>query len=161
MEANHTSTALILSRQDLPVIDRTKYAPASGALKGAYILADSGGNPQVILIATGSEVQLALDSFETLKQEGIRARVVSMPNWNLFERQSAEYREAVLPSNVHARIAIEAGSIFGWRQFTGLPGEGEVIGMKTFGSSGKPGSLMEEFGFTVENIVKTAKSIIK
>jgi len=160
MEAKQTTTALILSRQDLPVIDRTKYAPASGAHNGAYVLADSGGTPQVILIATGSEVQLALDSFETLKTDGIKARVVSMPNWNLFERQSAEYRETVLPSGVHARIAIEAGSIFGWRQFTGLPGEGEVVGMKTFGASGKPGSLMEEFGFTVENIVKTAKSLV-
>jgi transketolase len=160
MESKNTPTALILSRQDLPVFDRTKYAPAEGALKGAYILADSNGTPDVILIATGSEVQLAVDAYERLKSEGIKARVVSMPNWNLFERQSPEYRESVLPSKVRTRVAIEAGSTFGWRRFVGLPGDGEVLGMRTFGASGKLSSLLEEFGLTVENVVKTAKSLI-
>jgi transketolase len=160
MESKNTPTALILSRQDLPVFDRTKYAPAEGALKGAYILADSNGTPDVILIATGSEVQLAVDAYEQLKSEGIKARVVSMPNWNLYEKQSPEYRESVLPSKVRTRVAIEAGSTFGWRRFVGLPGDGEVLGMRTFGASGKLSSLLEEFGLTVENVVKTAKSLI-
>lgn len=160
LESKNTPTALILSRQDLPVFDRTKYAPAEGALKGAYILADSDGTPDVIMIATGSEVQLAVDAYERLKSEGIKARVVSMPNWSLYERQSPEYRESVLPSKVRTRVSIEAGSTFGWRRFVGLPGDGEVLGMTTFGASGKLGSLLEEFGLTVENVVKTAKSFI-
>ncbi|PKP47438.1 MAG: transketolase [Bacteroidetes bacterium HGW-Bacteroidetes-1] len=160
IESKNTPTALILSRQDLPVFDRMKYAPAEGALKGAYILADSNGTPDVILIATGSEVQLAVDAYEQLKSDGIKARVVSMPNWNLYERQSPEYRESVLPSKVRTRVAIEAGSTFGWRRFVGLPGDGEVLGMRTFGASGKLSSLLEEFGLTVENVVKTAKSLI-
>jgi transketolase len=161
IESDHTPIALMLSRQDLPVIDRTKFAAAAGALKGGYVLADSDGKPEIILIATGSEVQLALEGYEALRKDGIKARVVSLPAWNLFERQTPSYRESVLPSDVRARIAIEAASAFGWSQFTGLPGDGAVIGMTTFGASGKPDSLMEEYGLTVENIVKTAKSIIK
>jgi len=160
MELKNTPTALILSRQDLPVFDRKKYAPAEGALKGGYIMADSDGTPDVILIATGSEVQLAIDAFEVLKNEGLKARVVSMPNWQLYEKQSSEYQETVLLPNVRARVAIEAGSTFGWRRFVGLPADGEVLGMRTFGASGKPGSLLEEFGLTVDNVVNTAKSLI-
>lgn len=160
MESNHTPTALILSRQDLPVLDRSKYAPAEGALKGAYILADSAGTPEVILIATGSELEIAVGAYEVLKQEGIQARVVSMPNWNLYERQSPEYWEAVLPAAVRNRIAIEAGSTFGWRRFVGLPGEGAVLGMRTFGASGKVSSLLEEFGLTIGETVKTAKALL-
>jgi transketolase len=160
MKSIHTPTALILSRQDLPVFDRKKYNSADGALKGAYILADSQFTPEVILIATGSEVQLVIEAYEVLKQEGIAARVVSMPNWKLYERQRPEYWESVLPSNVKARVAIEAGSTFGWRKFVGLPGEGEVLGMQTFGASGKLNDLLEEFGLTVEAVVKTAKSLI-
>jgi transketolase len=160
LESKNTPTALILSRQDLPVFDRTKYAPAEGALKGGYILADCTGTPEVILIATGSEVQLAIEAYESLKEKGVKARVVSMPNWNLYEKQSPEYRESVLPANVRARVAIEAGSTFGWRKFVGLPGDGEVLGMRTFGASGKLSSLLEEFGLTVENVVKTAQSLI-
>ncbi len=160
MESKNTPTALILSRQDLPVIDRTKYSSAEGALKGGYILADSEGTPEVILIATGSEAQLAVDSYEELKKEGIKARVVSMPNWSLYERQSPEYWESVLPVKVKTRIAIEAGSTFGWRRFVGLHGDGEVLGMRTFGASGKLSSLLEEFGLTVESIVKVAKSFV-
>lgn len=161
MESKNTPTALILSRQDLPVFDRTRYASADGALKGGYVLADSEGTPEVILIATGSEVQLAIESYEALKKEGIKARVVSMPNWNLYERQSPEYWESVLPSKVRARVAIEAGSTFGWRRFVGLHGDGEVLGMRTFGASGKLSNLLEEFGLTVSSVVKAAKAVIK
>ncbi len=160
LESKNTPTALILSRQDLPVFDRTKYAPAVGALKGGYIIADSTGTPEVILIATGSELQLAIAAYEELQKDGIKARVVSMPNWNLYEKQCPEYWESVLPANVRARVAIEAGSTFGWRRFVGLPGDGEVLGMRTFGASGKLSSLLEEFGLIVENVVKTAKSLI-
>jgi transketolase len=161
MAMKHTPTALILSRQDLPVLDRTRYAAAEGALKGAYVLADSEGTPDVILIATGSELQLAVAAYEQLQLEGIRARVVSMPNWNLYERQSPEYWESVLPNKVRARVAIEAGSTFGWRRFVGLPGDGIVLGMHTFGASGKVSSLLEEFGLTTEATVKAAKSLLK
>lgn len=160
LTSKNTATALILSRQDLPVFDRTKYSSAEGALKGGYILADSKGIPEIILIATGSEVQLAIEAYEVLKSEGIKARVVSMPNWNLYERQSPEYWETVLPSKVKARIAIEAGSTFGWRRFVGLHGDGEVLGMRTFGASGKINNLLEEFGLTVEAVVKTSKSLL-
>jgi transketolase len=161
MTAKDTPIALVLSRQDLPVFDRTKCAPADGALKGGYILADSAGTPEVILIATGSEVQLALAAHDVLKGEGIRSRVVSMPNWSLYERQSHEYRETVLPSTMTARIAIEAGSAFGWSEFVGLPGAGRVLGMKTFGASAKPDGLYAEFGLTVEAVAEAARSILK
>lgn len=161
MESKTTPTALILSRQDLPVFDRAKYSSAEGALKGGYVLADSSGIPDVILIATGSEVQLAIESYIVLKKEGIKARVVSMPNWNLYERQSPEYWESVLPSKVRARVAVEAGSTFGWRRFVGLHGDGEVLGMRTFGASGKLNNLLEEFGLTVDSVVKAAKKVIK
>jgi transketolase len=161
MEAGDTPTALILSRQDLPVFDRTKYAPAEGALKGAYVLAHGKGTPDIIFIATGSEVQLAIEAYEELQKEGIHARVVSMPDWNLYERQSREYREAVLPSGVTARIAIEAGSTFGWSRYLGLNGDGHALGMNTFGASGKPESLFTEFGLTANSLVKAAKSALR
>ncbi len=160
MESKNTPFALILSRQNLPVIDRTNYASEQGALKGGYVLADSDGIPDVILLATGSEVHIALEAYEKLKNEHIKARVVSLPNWNLYERQTPEYWESVLPSNVKARIAIEAGSTFGWRRFVGLHGDGEVLGMRTFGASGKLNNLLEEFGLTSEEVVKTAKRIL-
>ena len=161
MESRDTPTALILSRQDLPVFDRTKYAPAAGALKGGYVLADSSGTPDVILIATGSEVQLAIEAYEELKKARIKTRVVSMPNWNLYEKQSHEYREEVLPDKVKARVAIEAGSTLGWSRFIGLHGDGQVLGIRTFGASGKLDSLFEEFGLTVNSLVKAAKSVLK
>jgi transketolase len=160
MESKDTPTALILSRQDLPVFDRTQYAPAENALKGGYILADSNGTPDIIFIATGSEAQLAVAAYEELKKEGINARVVSMPNWSVYESQSQEYQEAVLPAKVKARIAIEAGSTLGWSRFIGLQGDGQVLGMKTFGASAKPDSLFEEFGLTVDSLVKAAKSLL-
>lgn len=161
IESKYTPIALILSRQDLPVIDRTKYSSATGALNGGYVLADCDGEPEIILIATGSEVHLALEAGEALSREAIRSRVVSMPDWNLFERQNSGYIESVLPSKIKARISIEAGSTFGWNRFVGLPETGEALGMKTFGASGKLSSLLEEFGLTVDSIVKTAKSIIR
>ena len=161
MTAKDTPIALVLSRQDLPVFDRLQYAPAEGALKGGYVLAGGSGSPQVILIATGSEVQLAVAAHETLKKEGISSRVVSMPNWSLYERQSPEYRETVLPQAVTARIAIEAGSAFGWSEFVGPPKEGRVLGMKTFGASAKPDDLYLEFGLTVDALVNAARSTLK
>ncbi|MDF1559571.1 MAG: transketolase [Bacteroidales bacterium] len=161
MEIRNAPVALILSRQNLPVIDREKYAPASGALRGGYVLADAGGSPEIILISTGSELHQTLDAFEILKKEGVKARVVSMPNWNLFERQDTAYRESVLPSGVTKRISIEAGSTFGWDRFTGLSGTGISMGMKTFGASGKLNSLLEEFELTAEDIVSKSKSLLK
>ncbi|MDT8402267.1 MAG: transketolase [Bacteroidales bacterium] len=161
MEIKHAPVALILSRQNLPVIDRKKYAPAHGALRGGYVLADAGGSPEIILISTGSELHQTLEAFEILKEEGIKARVVSMPNWNLYERQDAAYRESVLPSGVTKRISIEAGSTFGWSRFTGLSGNGITMGMKTFGASGKLNSLLEEFEMTAQDIVSKSKSLLK
>ncbi|MDT8394180.1 MAG: transketolase [Bacteroidales bacterium] len=160
IRSKNTPTALILSRQDLAVFDRTKYASAEGALRGAYVLAGGEEDPEVILMASGSEVQLAVEAYEQLQKEGLKARVVSMPDWKLFERQDAEYRESVLPSSVHARIAIEAATGFGWERYTGIHEKSAVIGMKSFGASGKINSIQEEFGFTVENIISTVKSLI-
>jgi transketolase len=159
MASGDNPIALVLSRQDLPVFDRTKYAPAESALKGAYILADCSGTPAIIFIASGSEVQLAIEAYEELKKEGVKARVVSMPDWNLYERQSPEYREAILPSGVTARIAIEAGATFGWSRFV-CP-DGQVLGIDTFGASAKPDSLYAEFGLTVNSLVQAAKSALK
>jgi transketolase len=160
MESKDTPVALILSRQDMPVFDRTRYASADGALKGAYILAECHGTPDVILLATGTEVSVAVSAMEELTSEGVKARVVSMPDWNLFDRQSAEYRESVLPKQVRARVAIEAGATFGWQKYVGLAGDGEIIGMTTFGASAKPNDLYKEFGITTEAVVKAAKSLI-
>ncbi|MBS4058222.1 MAG: transketolase [Bacteroidales bacterium] len=158
MKNRSTPTALILSRQDLPVFDRTKYAPATGGLKGGYVMADSTENPEVLLMATGSEVQLAIAAFEQLKAEGIPARVISLPNWQLFDRQPAEYRESVMPLKIRARIGIEAASPFGWGQYLGL--EGKMIGMRTFGASGTLPDLLDVFGLTVEAVVAAAKTMI-
>ncbi|MCX6556404.1 MAG: transketolase, partial [Candidatus Aminicenantes bacterium] len=161
METGSSPTALVLSRQDLPVFDRSQYASAAGTLKGGYVLADSDGVPDVILIASGSEVQLALAALEELKKEGIGARVVSMPNWSLFDRQGADYREMVLPAKVARRIAIEAGSTFGWSHFLGPNAEGRALGLKTFGASGKPDSLFSYFGLTKEALVKAVKELLQ
>lgn len=124
---------LALSRQPLPTFDRSKYAPASGTAKGAYVLADSEGTPDVILIGTGSEVQLCVGAYETLKGEGVKARVVSMPSWDLFERQDEAYRNSVLPPEVLARVAVEQGSVIGWDRYAGS--SGAIVGMHTFGAS--------------------------
>jgi transketolase len=160
MLLRHNPVALILSRQALPVLDRTRYAPASGLANGAYVLADSpGGKPEVILLATGSEVALCLEAFETLSREGIRARLVSMPCWELFEKQSAEYRESVLPSRITARVAVEQASTFGWERYVGLTGR--VIGMRTFGASAPLQALQQKFGFEPDRVAATARELLE
>ena len=149
--------ALILTRQALPTFDRTRFAAASGLAKGAYILADAvGGKPDVLLMATGSEVSLCVEAYEELSRQGIRARVVSMPSWELFERQSEEYRRTVLPPAVKARVAVEQASTLGWSRYTGI--DGAILGMKTFGASAPLKVLQEEFGFTANHVVEAAKA---
>src|SRR5205823_3836619 len=129
MKLHHAPAVLILSRQALPTVDRTKYAAASGVAQGAYILADAqGGKPDVILLATGSEVALCLEAYERLKAEGIKARVVSMPSWELFDDQPQEYRDSVLPPAVRARVSVEQASTFGWSKYVG--DTGQSIGMR-------------------------------
>ncbi len=156
MEQTHEPTALVLSRQPLPTLDRSKFAPASGLRKGAYILAEAdGGQPDVILLATGSEVSLCVEAREKLAAEGIKARVVSMPSWHLFEKQAESYRDEVLPPGVMARVAVEQGGSLGWDQYAGS--KGAKIVMKTFGASAPIAKLQEKFGFTVDNVVKLAR----
>jgi transketolase len=159
LQLRHKPTVLVLSRQPLPTLDRTRYAAASDLARGAYVLADApGGNPEVILIATGSEVSLAVNAHETLVAEGIRSRVVSMPSWDIFEQQSKDYRESVLPPVVKARVAIEQASTFGWERYVG--DSGTTIGMKTFGASAPLKELQRKFGFEPERIVATAKKLL-
>ena len=158
MQMQHEPACLILSRQALPTLDRTKYASAAGTAKGAYVLADAGGKPQVMLLSTGSEVSLCIDAFEKLKAEGIRARVVSMPSWELFERQPESYRSEVLPPDVRARVSVEQASLMGWSYYTGAGGHG--IGMHTFGASAPLKALLKKFGFTPEKVVEAAKEAI-
>ena len=149
----------MLSRQALPTLDRSRYAPASGVARGAYVLVDTpGGSPEVILIATGSEVALAVMAHEVLIAEGIRSRVVSLPSWDVFERETPAYRDSVLPPEVTARVAIEQASTFGWERYVGR--RGRVIGMHTFGASAPLKALQQEFGFTVENVVRTARAAV-
>ena len=155
----HQPTVLTLSRQPLPTLDRGKYEPASGVAQGAYILADApGGNPELILIASGSEVSLAVDAYEQLVKEGVKARVVSMPCWDLFERQAVEYRNSVLPPGVKARVAIEQASTFGWERYVGE--KGRVIGMHTFGASAPLKELQKKFGFVPDQVVAVAKKVL-
>ncbi len=158
MEQTDRPTALVLTRQNLPTIDREKYAAAEGVKKGGYILADSEGQPRIILIATGSEVNLCLRAYEELKAKGIAARVVSMPSTSVFERQPQSYREQVLPPQVNARIVVEAASPLGWERYVG--NQGIIIGMSTYGKSAPYQQLMEYFGFTVENVVDKALELV-
>ena len=158
MQQKHTPVALILSRQAVPTFDRTKYASAAGVAKGAYVLGDAKGDPQVILIATGSELQFAVSAHEQLTAEGVRSRVVSMPSWKLFQKQSEEYRNSVLPRGVKARVAIEAGTNLGWREYVG--DEGVVIARSDFGASAPIKDLYKHFGFTPENVVAQAKKLL-
>jgi transketolase len=152
--------SLVLTRQALPTFDRAKYASAAGVARGAYVLADAeGGKPQVILMASGSEVYLCIDAYEKLKAEGIRARVVSMPSWDLFEHQDQSYRDQVLPPGITARVAIEQASIFGWAQYTGP--KGRIIGMRSFGGSAPLKDLQKKFGFTSDAVVKAAREVIE
>ena len=151
---------LVLTRQKLPVLDRATLAPASGLAQGAYIVAETGAlPPEVILIATGSEVSLALDAHARLAGDGIRSRVVSMPCWELFDVQPQSYRDAVLPPGVRARVSIEAAAPFGWERYVGP--EGAIIGVNGFGASAPGPVVMREFGFTPEHVVETAKALLK
>jgi transketolase len=160
MQLRHRPAAMVVSRQALPTLDRKKYASAAGAARGAYVLADApGGKPDVILIATGSELALAAQAHEQLVAGGVRSRVVSMPSWDVFEREPQGYRDEVLPPAVTARVAIEQASTFGWERYVGPTGR--VIGMHTFGASAPLKALQQEFGFTVENVVAVAKAQLK
>ena len=151
---------LVLTRQKLPVLDRTLLASATGLAQGAYILAEAGESPpEVILIATGSEVSLALEAHARLAGDGIRSRVVSMPCWELFERQPESYRDTVLPPSVRARVSIEAAAPFGWERYVGL--EGAIIGVTGFGASAPGPVVMREFGFTPEHVVEAAKRVVE
>ena len=152
----HQPACLVLSRQSLPTIDRTRYAPAADVSRGAYVLADApGGKPEVLLIATGSEVSLCIEAYETLSSEGIAARVVSMPSWELFELQTEAYWDEVLPPNILARVSVEEGSVIGWDRYAGT--NGARIGMHTFGSSAPLKDLQTKFCFTPGTIVSAAK----
>ena len=159
MQLKHRPAILVLSRQALPTLDRSRYTAAAGVAHGAYVLADApGGDPDVILIASGSELSLAAEAHKALTATGIRSRVVSMASWDIFEHEPQSYREAVLPPAVKARIAIEQASTFGWERYVG--GSGKVIGMQTFGASAPLKELQKEFGFTVEHVVATARQLI-
>ena len=156
MQQRHKPAAMVLSRQPLPTLDRTKYAPASGVARGAYVLGDApGGNPEVIIIASGSEVSVAVQCHESLLAEGIRSRVVSMPSWEIFENQTKQYRDSVLPPSVKARVAVEQASTFGWERYVGT--SGQVIGMHTFGASAPLKELQRKFGFEPDQVAAAAK----
>jgi transketolase len=150
---------LVFSRQKLPTFDRGRYAAAEGLARGAYVMAGAKERkPEVILIASGSEVQLCIAAYEQLAQEGIAAWVVSMPSWELFEQQDNDYREEILPPSVSARVAVEAGSVIGWDRYAG-PG-GTIVGMHRFGGSAPGTGLMQKFGFVPERVVQAAKDQI-
>jgi transketolase len=159
MEQKHQPTALILTRQNIPVFDRSRYASADGLRRGGYVLADPDGDPEVILIATGSEVALVVDAFEELRTEGVRVRVVSLPSWYLFDLEPDDYRESVLPAAVTARVAVEQGSTLGWDRYVG-PG-GQIIGMHTFGASAPLKEVEHKFGFTPKTVAETARELLR
>jgi transketolase len=159
VQQHHRPTTLVLSRQAMPTLDRTKYAPASGVAKGGYVLADAeGGKPQVILIGTGSELSLCVEAYEKLKAEGIKARVVSMPSSEIFDEQDAAYKQSVLPSDVTARVSVEMAATFGWERYTGS--KGRNIGMHRFGASAPLKDLLKYFGFTVDKVIEEARAAI-
>jgi transketolase len=159
MRLRHEPVALVLSRQAMPTLDRSKYAAASGVTKGAYVLGDApGGKPDVILMATGTEVGLAVEAYEKLTAEGIKARVISMPSWELFEQQAQDYRDSVLPPSVTARVSVEQASTFAWERYVGPTGAS--IGMTSFGASAPLKELQKKFGFTADRIVTAAKDQI-
>ena len=159
VQHTHGPCTLVLSRQAIPTLDRTKFSPASGLARGAYVLADAeGGKPEVILMGSGTEIQWCVAAYEKLKGEGIKARVVSMPCWELFEKQDAEYKESVLPSSVTARVSVEMASTFGWERYVGL--KGKIIGMRSFGASAPLKDLLKRFGFNTETVVAAAKQVL-
>lgn len=160
MKQRHEPVALILTRQPMPTLDRTRYVEASGLERGAYVLADAvDGGPEIILMASGSEVSLCVQAHERLTAEGVKARVVSMPSWELFERQDSDYRDRVLPPAVTARIAVEQASTLGWHRFVGATGV--IIGMHTFGASAPLKELQKKFGFTPEHVVEIARRVLE
>ena len=159
LERSEGPTALALSRQNLPVLDRETLAPAQDASRGGYILWESANtDPQVIIIATGAEVHISLEAARALDSEGIRVRLVSMPSWELFEAQPEEYRQAVLPPSQRARLSVEAGASNGWARYVGL--DGASIGMSTFGASAPGGVLLERFGFTADHVANEARKLV-
>ncbi|MCB0744183.1 MAG: transketolase, partial [Ignavibacteriae bacterium] len=160
LEHKGSPVALALTRQNLKIADRNVLASEEGLNKGAYILKDSKGLPKLIIMASGSEVDLALQSAEAMEKEGINTRVVSFPSWEIFEMQSDEYKESVLPKSVRARVSIEAGVSQGWEKYIGLDGVAIAIDGK-YGSSAPQNIVFEKYGFTVENVVKNAKMILK
>jgi transketolase len=160
MQLRHKPVALILSRQALPTLDRTRYSPASGVARGGYILADApDGKPSILLMATGSELSLAVAAYEKLSAQGVKARVVSLPSWEIFEQQDQEYRDSVLPPDITARISVEQASTLGWSQYVGLGGV--AVGMKTFGASAPLKELQQKFGFTLDKLLATAKALLE
>jgi len=159
MQTSHGPVLLVLSRQAIPTLDRTKYASAAGVAKGAYVLADAPGpKPEVILMASGSEVYLCVDAYEKLKAEGVNARVVSMPSWEIFEKQDAAYKQSVLPSNVTARVSVELAATLGWERYVGS--KGQMIGMQRFGASAPWKDLQKKFGFTTDTVLAAARKAI-
>ena len=159
MQLKNEPVALVLTRQALPTIDRAKYAAASGVANGAYILAEApGGKPEALLLATGSEVSLCLSAYETLSSQGVKVRVVSMPSWDIFEHQSREYRDSVLPPDVTARVSVEQASILGWDRYVGS--KGKIIGMHTFGASAPLKDLQKKFGFQPEKVVAAVREVL-
>jgi transketolase len=159
MQATDGPTALILSRQKLPVLDPTFYGSREGLSRGAYILTDSAARPDIILIGSGSEVHVAIEAAKRLSREGVSVRVVSMPSWELFEKTPQEYREKVLPPGVTVRLAVEAGLPMGWERYVGSGGS--VVGMTSFGASAPGETLMEKFGFSAENVADKAMDLLK
>jgi transketolase len=159
MQLKHEPAMLVLSRQAMPTLDRAKYAAASGVAKGAYVLSDApGGKPEVILIGTGSELSLCVDAAEKLTQEGVKVRVVSMPCWELFEKQDVTYQESVFPPTVEARVSVEMGATLGWDRYV-WP-KGEMVGMHTFGASAPLKDLLKKFGFTTDAVIAAARKTL-
>jgi transketolase len=159
IQHTHGPSTMVFTRQAMPTFDRTKYAAASGVAKGAYVLADTaGGKPDVILLSSGSEVGLCAAAYEKLTADGVKARVVSMPCWELFEQQDATYKESVLPASVTARVSVEMESVFGWDRYTGP--KGKIIGMRSFGASAPLKDLLKKFGFELENVLAAVKEVL-
>jgi len=158
MERRHGPTALVLSRQNLPVLDRTELTPASGVRRGAYVLWEAAASPDAIIIGTGSEVHIALEAGKLLKEKGVKARIVSMPSWELFDAQPADYHNEVLPLGIKARISIEAGIPLGWERYVGL--NGAIIGLPRFGASAPGKVLYDKLGMTAQHVVDEALRLI-
>ena len=159
LQHTHGPVSLVLTRQAIATLDRSKYAPASGLARGAYVLADPpAGKPELIFMASGSEVSLCVTAYEKLTADGIKTRVVSMPSWELFERQDAAYKETVLPAGVTARVSVEMASTFGWERYVGP--RGKIIGMRTFGASAPLKAVLKKFGFEADNVVAAAREVL-